>query len=73
MSACNIHVFHDHAGWALCVEGRRAPISHYPSQKQAIAAGTAKAQRDHTEVFIHRRGDRIGMWNNDADDLRDTD
>ncbi|WP_081623998.1 DUF2188 domain-containing protein [Cupriavidus sp. UYPR2.512] len=73
MSAPNIHVFHDRVGWALFVEGKREPISHYPGQRQAVAAATAKAKREHAELLIHRRGERIGSWDSYAHDLPQTD
>ncbi|WP_153956720.1 DUF2188 domain-containing protein [Cupriavidus necator] len=73
MSAPSIHVVHDRVGWALFVEGKREPISHYPGQRQAVAAATAKAEREHAELLIHRRGERIDLWGSLAHDLPETD
>lgn len=33
-------------GWAVAVEGTDGATSHYPSQEEAIAAGTEKATQD---------------------------
>ncbi|MCO4865606.1 MULTISPECIES: DUF2188 domain-containing protein [Cupriavidus] len=73
MSTRDIHVFHEIAGWALYVEGQRDAISHYTTQQKAVAAGTAKAQREHVDIFVHPCHERRGTWIRHIHDLRDTD
>lgn len=42
--AANVHVVPtERNGWAVEVEGTDGATSHYPSQEEAIAAGTEKA------------------------------
>jgi len=54
MAARDIHVVPDRqGGWAVAVEGPGGTTTHYPSQRLAILAGTAKAQRDKVELIIH--------------------
>ncbi|MFS8975460.1 DUF2188 domain-containing protein [Cupriavidus necator] len=64
MTSRNIHVLPagDH-GWAVAVEGTDGATTHYPSQEEAIAAGTEKARQDGVELFIHDRDGQIRKRN----------
>lgn len=56
----NIHVVPtERYGWAVEVEGTDGPASLYPTQEEAIAAGTERAKRDRVELLVHGRGGQI--------------
>lgn len=68
----NVHVVPtERNGWAVEVEGTDGATSHYPSQEEAIAAGTEKAKRDKVELFIHDRHGKIRERNSFGHDPRD--
>jgi hypothetical protein len=70
--AANIHVVPtERNGWAVEVEGTDGATSHYPSQEEAIAAGTEKAKNDKVELFIHGRDGQIRERNSFGHDPRD--
>ena len=70
--AANIHVVPtERNGWAVEVEGTDGATSHYPSQDEAIAAGTEKAKNDKVELFIHGRDGQIRERNSFGHDPRD--
>jgi hypothetical protein len=69
--AANIHVVPtERNGWAVEVEGTDGATSHYPSQEEAIAAGTEKAKNDKVELFIHGRDGQIRERNSFGHDPR---
>lgn len=69
--AANIHVVPtERNGWAVEVEGTDGATSHYPSQEEAIAAGTQKAKQDKVELFIHGRDGQIRERNSFGHDPR---
>ncbi len=69
--AANIHVVPtERNGWAVEVEGTDGATSHYPSQEEAIAAGTEKAKNDKVELFIHGRDGQIRQRNSFGHDPR---
>ncbi len=69
MSLPNIHVVPtEKHGWAVEVEGTDGATSHYPSQEEAIAAGTEKAKKDRVELFIHGRDGQIRERNSFGND-----
>lgn len=68
----NIHVVPtEKNGWAVEVEGTDGATSHYPSQEEAIAAGTQKAKQDKVELLIHGRDGQIRERNSFGHDPRD--
>ncbi|MNW11410.1 hypothetical protein D3C71_2088600 [compost metagenome] len=70
--APNIHVVPtERNGWAVEVEGTDGATSHYPSQEEAIAAGTEKAKNDKVELIIHGRDGQIRERNSFGHDPRD--
>ncbi|WP_342049855.1 MULTISPECIES: DUF2188 domain-containing protein [unclassified Cupriavidus] len=70
--AANVHVVPtERNGWAVEVEGTDGATSHYPSQEEAIAAGTEKAKLDKVELFIHDRNGKIRERNSFGHDPRD--
>lgn len=70
--AANIHVVPtDRNRWAVEVEGTDGATSHYPSQEEAIAAGTQKAKQDKVELLIHGRDGQIRERNSFGHDPRD--
>jgi hypothetical protein len=69
--AANIHVVPtERNGWAVEVEGTDGATSHYPSQEEAITAGTEKAKNDKVELFIHGRDGQIRERNSFGHDPR---
>ncbi|WP_061958213.1 DUF2188 domain-containing protein [Cupriavidus pauculus] len=69
--AANIHVVPtERNGWAVEVEGTDGATSHYPSQEEAVAAGTEKAKNDKVELFIHGRDGQIRERNSFGHDPR---
>ncbi|MGO4764912.1 DUF2188 domain-containing protein [Cupriavidus sp. 2KB_3] len=70
--AANIHIVPtERNGWAVEVEGTDGATSHYPSQEEAIAAGTEKAKNDKVELIIHGRDGQIRERNSFGHDPRD--
>jgi hypothetical protein len=68
----NIHVVPtEKNGWAVEVEGTDGATSHYPSQEEAIAAGTQKAKQDKVELLVHGRDGQIRERNSFGHDPRD--
>jgi hypothetical protein len=59
-------------GWALLTEGVES-VAHFPTQEEAIAAGTEKAMCDGAEVLIHDGDGRICNRNSFSRDLCDID
>ncbi|WP_308813402.1 DUF2188 domain-containing protein [Cupriavidus pinatubonensis] len=56
MTSRNIHVMPDHdRGWAVTVEGPNGATVLFPTEAEAIAAGTDAAKQDGVELFIHDR------------------
>jgi len=69
--AANIHVVPtERNGWAVEVEGTDGATSHYPSQEEAIAAGTEKAKNVKAELIIHGRDGQIRERNSFGHDPR---
>ncbi|SPR99513.1 DUF2188 domain-containing protein [Cupriavidus taiwanensis] len=72
MPGKNIHVLPaGDQGWAVAVEGTDGATTHYPSQEEAIAAGTEKARQDKVELLIHGRDGQIRERNSFGNDPRD--
>jgi hypothetical protein len=55
----NIHVVPHGDGWDVTREGARYAESHHETQEEAIAAGTAQAQREKVDLLIHGRDGQI--------------
>lgn len=54
METHNVHIVPTrNNGWAVAVEGTDGATSHYPSQEEAIAAGSVKARQDKVELVVH--------------------
>ena len=59
MSKKNVHIVPRDSGWAVVREGSERDSSHHNTQTEAINAGRSTAQREHTEIFIHRPNGQI--------------
>lgn len=59
MSGKNQHVVPHNGGWAVRGEGNSRVTSEHRTQGDAIDAGRAIAQRQHSELVIHGRDGKI--------------
>ncbi len=70
--AANIHVVPTQRnGWAVEVEGTAGPAALYPTQEEAITAGTEKAKQGKVELLIHGRDGQIRARNSFGHDPHD--
>lgn len=70
--ASNVHVIPTQRnGWAVEVEDTDGPVSLYPTQEEAIAAGTEKAKRAKAELLIHGHDGQIRERNSFGRDPHD--
>lgn len=64
MASRNIHVIpDDDRGWAVTVEGPNGATVLFPTEAEAIAAGTDAAKQDGVELFIYDRDGQIRTRN----------
>ncbi|WER48846.1 DUF2188 domain-containing protein [Cupriavidus sp. WKF15] len=66
----NIHVVPASDGWTVEHAGGR-DRKFYPTQEEAIAAGTQKARQEKVELLIHGRDGQIRERNSFGHDPRD--
>lgn len=59
MSRRNVHVVPHNGDWAVRREGSERVSSTHRTQAQAIEAGRPTAQRERTELVIHRPNGQI--------------
>ena len=59
MAKKNIHVVPSGTTWAVKPAGGGQPLSTHPTQGAAVEAGRRVAQRDRTELVIHRPNGQI--------------
>lgn len=75
MSKRNVHVVPNGNGWSVREAGRQAPVSNHRTQAVAQDAGRRVAQRNGSELVIHRPNGQIRNTNsfgNDPNPPRDT-
>lgn len=75
MAKPNVHVVPRGNGWAVKQEGRVTPISNHRTQGAAQDAGRRIAQRNESELVIHRPNGQIrdkDSFGNDPNPPRDT-
>lgn len=71
MALPNIHIVPaGNHGWAVAVEGTDGATTHYPTQEEAISAGTEKAKQDKVELLIHGEDGAIRARNSFGHDPR---
>lgn len=74
MAGKKVHVVPRDGSWAVVREGAERASSTHNTQAEAINAGRPAAQRDHTELVIHRPNGQIrdsDSFGNDPNPPRD--
>lgn len=59
MARKNVHVVPSGNGWAVKTEGSKAPLSNHRTQGAAEDAGRRVAQRNQSELVMHRPNGQI--------------
>ena len=59
MSKKNVHVVPNGKGWAVKTEGNSTPLSKHRTQGAAAEAGRPVAEKNRSELVIHRPNGQI--------------
>ena len=68
MSKRNVHVVPNGSGWSVRQAGRPTPVSNHRTQGAAHDAGRRVAQRNGSELVIHRPNGQIRNTNSFGND-----